>query len=93
MDLREKYRNFRSVVVLAAAFIAMILNIYYKRELLKSLEILLFVIIVFYIISTIAIKLFDKIRNMEDRKPVEINLEGDESQNEDENSTEEQSSN
>lgn len=91
MNLKEKYRNFRSVVVLLAAFITMLLNIYYGRELLKSLIILLIVIIVFFVISSIAIKLFDKIRNMEDRKPVEIDLGGNESQEGDDSSNEEAS--
>lgn len=65
MDFREKSRNIRSVIVLLAAFITLILNIKYKRTLITSLLILLTIIIIFFIISTIAIRLVEKIMNME----------------------------
>lgn len=65
MDFKEKSRNIRSVIVLLAAFITLILNIKYKRTLITSLLILLTIIIIFFIISTIAIRLVEKIMNME----------------------------
>lgn len=65
MDRKEKYKNARSFIVLLAAFIALLLNIKFKRQLVQSLIIVIIVIIVFYIISSIAIKLIDKIINME----------------------------
>ena len=65
MDFKEKSRNIRSVIVLLAAFITLILNIKYKRTLITSLLILLTIIIIFFIISSIAIRLVEKIMNME----------------------------
>ena len=56
MDLKNKYRYARAFVVLLAALITLILNIRYEREIIRSLVIMLVVIIVFYVISTIAIK-------------------------------------
>lgn len=72
MDTRDKYKNARAFIVLAAALITWLLNLKYKRGLLNSLIILLIVIIVFYIIATIALRLIDKIRNMETVKSVEL---------------------
>ena len=72
MDIRDKYKNARSFIVLVAALITWLLNMKYKRGLLNSLIILLIVIIVFYIIATIALRLIDKIRNMETVKNVEL---------------------
>ncbi len=72
MDLKSKYRYARAFVVLMAALITLILNIRYEREIIRSLVIMLVVIIVFYIISTVAIKLIDVIRNM-DTKVEEVN--------------------
>lgn len=67
MDFKEKCKNARAFVVLLAAFIAQILNIVYKRELIESLFIVFVVIVVFIIVSSIAIKLIEKIRNMDTR--------------------------
>ncbi len=72
MDLKSKYRYARAFVVLLAALITLILNIKYEREIIRSLVIMLIVIIVFYVISTVAIKLIDFIRNM-DTKVEEVN--------------------
>ncbi len=79
MDFREKCKNARAFVVLLAALITLILNMKYQRELVKSLVILLCVIIIFYIIATVAIKLICKIRDM-DKK--EITEENDEEESE-----------
>lgn len=65
MDYKEKCKNARAFVVLLAALITWLLNMKYKRDMLKSLIILLIVIIVFYVLSTIALYFIDKIRNME----------------------------
>lgn len=72
MDTRDKYKNARAFIVLVAALITWLLNMKYKRGLLNSLIVLLIVIIVFYIIATIALRLIDKIRNMETAKNVEL---------------------
>jgi len=81
MDFREKCKNARAFVVLLAALITLILNMKYQRELVKSLIILLSVIIIFYIIATVAIKLICKIREMDNK---EINdEETDEEESED----------
>lgn len=72
MDFKEKCKNARAFVVLLAALIAQLLNLKYDRELVDSLVIVLAVIIVFYVISTVAIKLVGKIRNMEGIKRVNI---------------------
>lgn len=77
MDLKSKYRYARAFVVLMAALITLILNIKYEREIVRSLIIMLIVIIVFYVISTVAIKLIDVIRNM-DTKVEEVDDENDE---------------
>ncbi|MBE5952953.1 MAG: hypothetical protein E7257_02195 [Lachnospiraceae bacterium] len=74
MDLKSKYRYARAFVVLMAALITLILNIKYEREIIRSLVIMLIVIIIFYVISTVAIKLIDVIRNL-DTKVEEINDE------------------
>ena len=65
MSDKEKNRNIRAIIVLSAALIALLLNIKYKREIVKSLLIVLVVIIVFYIISSIALIAIDKIRKLE----------------------------
>lgn len=65
MDLKQKYKNVRAFVVLLAALISWILNMKYQRALVNALVIELIVIIVFYILASIAIRLVDKIRNME----------------------------
>ena len=44
------------------------LNLKYERDLLTSLLILLFVIVIFTLISSLAIKLFDKITKMDNSK-------------------------
>ena len=72
MDRNEKNKNYRAMIVLAAAFIAQLLNMKYKRDLTNSLIIVLIVIVVFFFISTIAIKLIDIISNM-DRNIIEEN--------------------
>lgn len=78
MDDRTKYKNARAFVVLLAAFITQMLNLKYKREMLDSMLTLLFVIVIFTIISTVAIKLFDKIKKMEDKsKVIEPNVPGE----------------
>lgn len=89
MDNYEKYKNARAFIVLLAAFITWLLNLKYKRDILDSLIILLIVIVVFYIISTIAIKLFDKIRNMDSSRVINVtgedmSKETDEEKDEDE---------
>ena len=65
MSDKEKNRNIRAIIVLSAALIALLLNIKYKREIVKSLLIVLVVIIVFYVISSIALIAIDKIRKLE----------------------------
>jgi len=65
LDFKEKCKNIRAFIVLLASLICWLLNIRYKRDLLESLIILVIVIAVFYVISTIALTLIDKIRNME----------------------------
>ena len=65
MSDKEKNRNIRAIIVLTAALIALLLNIKFKREIIKSLLIVLVVIIVFYIISTIALIAIDKIKKLE----------------------------
>ncbi len=71
MDFKKKSKNARAIIVLTATFIAMLLNIKYKRDIIDSLIILIIVLIVFYIIATIAIKLIDKIRLMEPKTEIE----------------------
>ena len=76
MELKNKYRYARAFVVLLSALITLILNIRYEREIIRSLIIMLVVILVFYVISTIAIKLIDKIRIMDTKvEEVEDNQE------------------
>lgn len=65
MDLKKKYRYARAFVVLLAALITLILNIKYEREIIRGLLIMLIVIILFYFIASLAIKLIDKIRTMD----------------------------
>jgi uncharacterized membrane protein len=65
LELKHKYKNIRAFIVLLAALISWILNMKYQRTLVRALIIELIVIIVFYILSSIAIRLLDKIRNME----------------------------
>jgi len=72
-------------VVLLAALITLILNIKYEREIIRSLLIMLVVIIVFYCISSIALKMIDKIRTM-DTKIEQVEEEEDD---EEEKATEE----
>lgn len=78
MDLKNKYRYARAFVVLLSALITLILNIKYRRAMIRSLVIMLIVIIVFYVIATVAIKLVDKIRTMDTK--VEQLEEGDASE-------------
>ena len=63
METKDKYKNARAFIVLLAALITWLLNMKYERSL---------VIIVFYVIATIALKLIDKIRNMEEVKEVDM---------------------
>ena len=49
-----KLQYVRAFIVLLAAFIALMLNMKYERELVKSLLIVLFVIIIFYSSANIA---------------------------------------
>ena len=51
--------------------ICWLLNIKYKRDILESLIILVIVIAVFYVISTVAIRLIEKISQMEDNKIIQ----------------------
>ena len=83
MDLKSKYRYARAFVVLMAALITLILNIKYEREIIRSLVIMLIVIIVFYVISTVAIKLIDVIRNM-DTKVEEVTNDDNEEEDQEE---------
>lgn len=78
MDFREKCKNARAFVVLLAALITLILNMKYQRELVKSLLILLGVIIIFYIIATVAIKLICKISDMEKNETEVEETDGEE---------------
>lgn len=87
MDLKNKYRYARAFVVLVATLITLILNIKYKRETIDSLLIMLFVIIVFYVISSIAIKLIDKIRSM-DTKVEQLDYENSDEEEEEVSSEE-----
>lgn len=77
MDFLEKCKNARAFIVLLAALIAQLLNLKYNRELIDSLVIVLAVIIIFYIISTVAIKFICKIRDMEGVKKVNISEDRD----------------
>ena len=72
MDIKEKYKNARAFVVLLAALIAWVLSLKYKKSLIDALITELIVIVIFIIVSTIAIKLIDKIRNMESKNVVSI---------------------
>ena len=85
MDLKNKYRYARAFIVLLAALITLILNIKYERDTVRGLIILLVVIIAFYIISSIAIKLIYKIRTLDTK--VE-KVEGEEEENQEESSNE-----
>lgn len=71
MDLKNKYKNARAIIVLTATLIAMLLNIKYERDIIDSLIILIIVLVVFYVIASIAIKLIDKIRLMEPKTNVD----------------------
>lgn len=71
MDFKTKCKNARAIIVLTATLIAMLLNIKYERDIIDSLIILIIVLIVFYIIATIAIKLIDKIRLMEPKTKID----------------------
>ena len=71
MDIKKKYKNARAIIVLTATLIAMLLNIKYERDIIDSLIILIIVLIVFYAIASIAIKLIDKIRLMEPKTNVD----------------------
>lgn len=70
MDKKEKYKYARAFIVLLATLIAMILNMKYHRDLMQSLLILLAVIVIFYVVASIAIYLIDKIANMSVKKVV-----------------------
>lgn len=85
MELKDKYKYARAFIVLLAALIALLLNMKYQRELNKSLVIVLVVIIVFYAISTVAIRLIDKIKNMEKTEVVSSDEEDEEEATETEN--------
>ena len=65
METKDKYKNARAFIVLLAALITWLLNMKYERSLVRSL-------IIFYVIATIALKLIDKIRNMEEVKEVDM---------------------
>lgn len=80
MSFRAKSKNARAFIVLLATLIALLLNIKYDRELLESLIILIIVIAVFYVISTIAIRLIEKICNMEQKHAVEEDTPDDETE-------------
>lgn len=82
MDLRNKYRYARAFIVLLAALITLILNIKYKRDIVRSLIIMLIVIIIFYVIANVAIKLIDKIKNM-DTKVQQLDDESEDEEHED----------
>ncbi|MBQ9233311.1 MAG: hypothetical protein IJ167_04660 [Lachnospiraceae bacterium] len=91
MDFKTKCKNARAIIVLTATLIAMLLNIKYERDIIDSLIILIIVLIVFYIIATVAIKLIDKIRLMEPKTTVDNGAENkkDVTDNEKSESTEE----
>lgn len=86
MDFKEKCKNARAFIVLLAAFIALLLNIKYERELVRSLVIVIIVIIVFFAISTVAMRLIDKIRNMEGISKVDVSDSDEEISESDEES-------
>lgn len=86
MNINEKYKNARSIIVLLAALITMLINIKYDKDILEALITLLIVIVIFIVISTIAIKLIDKIANMNDNV-VLIDEEKTEDNNDEESST------
>lgn len=65
MDKKEKYKNARAFIVLLAALITWILNMKCGRNMLHALIVELAVIVIFFIISTAAIKIIDKIAGME----------------------------
>lgn len=67
MDKKEKYKNARAFIVLLAALITWILNMKCGRSLLQALIVELAVIIIFFLISTVAIKSIDKIAGMENK--------------------------
>lgn len=67
MNFKRKSRNIRALIVLLAAFITLLLNMKYEREIVKSLTMVLVVIVVFYVIATVAIKLVDIISRMDDK--------------------------
>lgn len=89
MDYKEKIKNARAFIVLLAALIALLLNMKYERELVESLIIVLIVIIVFYFISTFALFLVDKIRNMDSTIAVDIEDEASEEDSDTDNDNEE----
>lgn len=80
MSFKAKSKNARAFIVLLATLIALLLNIKYDRELLESLIILIIVIAVFYVISTIAIRLIEKICNMEQKHAVGEDAADDETE-------------
>lgn len=79
MENKNKYKYARAFIVLLAALITMILNIKYNRDLLQSLLILLAVIVIFYVVSSTAMYLINKIANMhaDTIKKVEASEEDD----------------
>lgn len=83
MDIKEKYKNARAFVVLLAALITWLLSLKYRRTLLDALILELIVIVIFFIVSSIAIKLIDRIRNMEVRTTTEIEDNIEQESNED----------
>lgn len=87
MEFREKAKNTRAFIVLLAAMICWLLNIKYKRDLLESLIILVIVIAVFYVISTVALRLIEKISKMEDNKIIQETA-NEEAEEEEENNSE-----
>ena len=62
MDFKTKSKNARAFIVLLAAFIALLLNMKYERELIKSLLIVLIVIIIFYGMRILCVLLLWRIR-------------------------------
>lgn len=85
MGFKEKAKNTRAFIVLLAAMICWLLNIKYKRDILESLIILVIVIAVFYVISTVAIRLIEKISQMEDNKIIQDNNDDDAAKDNQEN--------
>ena len=71
MDFKEKSKNARAIIVLTASLISWLLNIKYERDIVDSLIILIIVIITFYFIASVAIKLIDKIRQMEPKEKLD----------------------